>query len=203
MSEYLNIYQRINAVMRAVAYVQKDKDVTGGGQNYKAVTHDKVVSVIRGEMVKAGIVMTVAQSAGEILIQRDTTKDVKMHLYSGTYIGRFCCIDKPEDAVSLQIMAHAADNGDKAPGKCITYATKALILKTFMLETGEDEESRAGADVDTEAVMMAVDAITDLDELRAEYKRLAAVYTKAKDVAGWKQVKAQIDARAATLKGTA
>ena len=34
------------------------------------------------------------------------------------------------------------DNGDKAPGKAVTYATKAAILKILYLETGENEESR-------------------------------------------------------------
>ena len=47
----LNIYQRINAVMQAVKYVQKDKAVNGGGQNYKAVTHDQVVSVARQALI--------------------------------------------------------------------------------------------------------------------------------------------------------
>ena len=40
-----NIFQRINAVMQEVAYVQKDKAVTGMGAGYKAVTHDNLVSV--------------------------------------------------------------------------------------------------------------------------------------------------------------
>ena len=51
MSDVKNIYQRINQVMKSVQYVKKDKAVTGGGQNYKAVTHDQVVSVCREALV--------------------------------------------------------------------------------------------------------------------------------------------------------
>ena len=40
------------------------------------------------------------------------------------------------------IEAHAEDQGDKAPGKAMSYAVKYFILKTFNIETGEDEESR-------------------------------------------------------------
>lgn len=141
MSE-LNIYQRINKVMQAVKYVQKDKQVSGGGQNYKAVTHDQVVSVARHELVKAGIVIYPEQLTSKLLQERDLSREIKMHLYSGDYAIHFVNIDKPDDRVTVCINAHAADNGDKAPGKAVTYATKTAILKVLSLETGDDEESR-------------------------------------------------------------
>jgi hypothetical protein len=137
-----NIYQRINAVMQKIDYVKKDKAVSGGGQNYKAVTHDQVISVCRKELVANGIVIVHEQIRGEIVIRRDLASDIKMHLYAGEYLIHFVNIDSPQDRISVSIHAHAADNGDKAPGKCITYATKAAILKTLSLETGEDDESR-------------------------------------------------------------
>lgn len=139
----LNIYQRINKVMQAVKYVQKDKQVSGGGQNYKAVTHDQVVSVARHELVKAGIVIYPEQLTSRLLQERDLSREIKMHLYSGDYAIHFVNMDKPEDRITVCINAHAADNGDKAPGKAVTYATKAAILKVLTLETGDDDESRA------------------------------------------------------------
>lgn len=145
----LNIYQRINKVMQAVKYVQKDKQVSGGGQNYRAVTHDQVVSVARSELVKAGIVIYPEQLTSKLLQERDLSREIKMHLYSGDYAIHFVNMDKPEDRVTVCINAHAADNGDKAPGKAVTYATKAAILKVLTLETGDDDESRAK---DTETV---------------------------------------------------
>ena len=42
----------------------------------------------------------------------------------------------------MTVEAHASDNGDKAPGKALSYATKSAILKTLSLETGENDESR-------------------------------------------------------------
>jgi hypothetical protein len=121
MSE-LNIYQRINAVMKEVEYVRKDAKVQG----YSAVTHDMVTAVLRGSMVKHGIVVQL----------------VSMMLYSGTYDVHFVNIDKPEERATITLDAHAADNGDKAPGKCASYATKHAMLKLFSLETGENDESR-------------------------------------------------------------
>ena len=154
MSE-LNIYQRINAVMQEVQYVQKDKQISGGGANYKAVTHDQVISVARAALVKHGVVIFPNQLEGGFLQMRDvnaTPTPIKMGLYSGKYEISFVGIDKG-DKITATVEAHANDNGDKAPGKALTYATKAAILKVLCLETGEDEESRAD--------MANTDVITD------------------------------------------
>jgi len=141
MSE-MNIYQRINAVMKEVEYVQKDASIAGGGANYKAVTHDMVTAVVRKSMVAHGIVIEVEQKDSELLIKRDVDSGVKMHLYSGTYAVSFINIDNGMDRLTSTINAHANDNGDKAPGKAASYAVKYAMLKTFTLETGENEESR-------------------------------------------------------------
>lgn len=204
MNNEKNIFQRINAVMLDVTYVQKDKDVSGGGQNYKAVTHDKVVSVIRASMVKHGIAMSVSQTAGSILIQRDLTKDIKMHLYGGEYDVVFTNVDKPDEFTRVTVHAHAADNGDKAPGKCITYAAKAAILKTFMLETGEDDESRAGqaSGIDAEAIRLEIDTINDVDTLRKRRSEWAVMCEKAKDKDAWADIKAACSVRKAELETT-
>jgi len=150
MSETKNIYQRINAVMKEVQYVQKDAAVTGGGQNYKAVTHDQVVSVARASLVENGIVTYPEQISGEFLTMRDMNAQpnpVKMGLYSGKYNIHFVNVDNGEDRITVSVEAHANDNGDKAPGKALTYATKSAMLKVLNLETGENDESRSAEPV--------------------------------------------------------
>lgn len=133
-----NIYQRINAVMKEVAYVQKDAQVQG----YKAVTHDMVTAVARPAFVKHGIVIRVEQLRSELLVKRDVGAGEKMHLYSGDYAVHFVNIDKPEDYATETVNAHANDNGDKAPGKAMSYAVKYAVLKLLSLETGENDEAR-------------------------------------------------------------
>lgn len=132
--------------MQEVTYVQKDKAVSGGGQSYKAVTHDQVVSVARASLVQNGIMIYPNQLSGEFLVMRDINaqpQPVKMGLYSGKYEINFVNIDNGEDKITVTIEAHAQDNGDKAPGKALTYATKSAVLKVLNLETGENDESRA------------------------------------------------------------
>lgn len=142
----MNILQRLNKVMKEVTYVQKDKSVTGGGQNYKAVTYDQLVSVARASMVENGIIIIPRQVSGGFLQMRDMNakpEPVKMGLYSGTYAIDFINIEDAKDLVTVTIEANANDNGDKAPGKALTYAVKSATLKVLFLESGDDEESRA------------------------------------------------------------
>lgn len=140
-----NIYQRLNAVMQEVRYVQKDKAVSAGqGGNYKAVTHDQLVSVARDSMVKNGIVIEPRQTEGELFPQsmKADGSPSTMRLYRGMYSVRFINIDSPSEFSEVSIEAHANDNGDKAPGKALTYAVKSAVLKVLWLETGENDESR-------------------------------------------------------------
>lgn len=134
----MNVYQKINAVMKVVSYVQKDAEVQG----YKALTHDMLTAAIRPALVENGIVVRVEQLRSELLTRRDVKAGEKMHLYSGDYAVHFVNIENPEDYVSVTVNAHANDNGDKAPGKAMSYAVKYAMLKTFTLETGENEEAR-------------------------------------------------------------
>jgi len=192
MSE-LNIYQRINAVMKKVKYVQKDAKIQG----YKAVTHDQVTSVLRQAMVDEGIVVEVEQNQGELLVTKDEKN--KMHLYRGMYTVELVNIDNPSDRASALIEAHANDNGDKAPGKALSYAVKNALLKMFSLETGENDESRTevnatltptqikgvnsliGGDTDLEARVLASLNIESVEEIRkADYNRVIARLKKSK-----------------------
>lgn len=131
----LNIYQRINKVMSEVKYAQKDANIQG----YKAVTHDQIVATARHAFVKHGIVITPSQIHGDFA---EAVEGSKMRLYTGGYVISFVNMDDPKDKISVTIEAHALDNGDKAPGKCLTYATKSAVIKVLWLETGENDESR-------------------------------------------------------------
>lgn len=198
MSE-LNIYQRINAVMKKVSYVQKDKSISGAGASYKAVTHDQVISVARQALVDAGVVIYPEQLSHSMPIMRDAAKDIKMHLYEADYLIHFVNIDKPDDRISVAISAQANDNGDKAPGKAVTYATKTAILKVLCLETGENDESRAevfatltptqvkgikallGENTDLEARVLGHLGVDSIEEiLKSDYNKTVANIKKAK-----------------------
>jgi len=138
----MNIYQRINEVRKKVAYVQKDKRVQEGG-GYMAVTHDAVTAMLRDALVESGIVITMSVIDSSIADTGTTTaKGTPFIRYSARYEVRFVNVETPEDWLCINVESHALDVGDKAPGKAMSYAKKYAVLKTFEIETGEDDESR-------------------------------------------------------------
>lgn len=174
----LNVYQRIAEVQKQVKYVQKDVQVSGAGA-YKAVSHDMVLAVLRPSMIEQGLVVAVKQLSGDVIQMRDPAAGIKMHLYSGDYRVSFVNVDNPTDKLKVYVSAHAADSGDKAPGKCLSYAVKTAMLKTFGLETGENEESRI-VEEDISDISTEITAAETLEDLQAVFKLAWHTFPKSR-----------------------
>jgi hypothetical protein len=137
----MNIYQRINEVRKAVAYVKKDKKVDGGG--YMAVTHDAVTALAREHLITHGVVIVPSLVASSVQQTGTTTaKGVPFIRYEARYMFNVVNADDPQDKFALEIESHAIDQGDKAPGKALSYAKKYAVLKLLEIESGEEEEER-------------------------------------------------------------
>lgn len=145
-----NIYQRMNDVMKVVSQVHKGKVVsTGGGGGYKAVQHDDVTRLLQPELVKNGIYVSVTHTRNEleqmeVIRKAGQPGEYKTTEYQVSIDVRvsFINIDSPEEKITVNGYAYAMDNGDKAAGKALSMAVKNILLKNFMLESCDDEESR-------------------------------------------------------------
>jgi hypothetical protein len=184
----LNVYQRINAVQKEIGYVQKDRSVSTGGGSYKAVSHDTVTAMLRPYLVKHGIVVSASLSGSPSFDL--PAEGAKQRLFHAEFVISFINIDDPLDRLHVTLPAHALDNGDKAPGKAISYATKYALLKTFALETGEDEESRIQhGDYDfSEALSRAASATRE--DARAIIKEASEMASKLRDASAAKDIAA-------------
>lgn len=130
-AKQLNIYQRIREVMREVDYIQKgDKKVNN---QYRFVSHDQVTAAIHPQLVKHGI--AVIPTVDEMKQEGNRTEV--------TLAVEFINVDDPKDRFEVMFTAYGIDQGDKGPGKCISYAYKYALLKTFCLETGDDPDNEA------------------------------------------------------------
>ena len=186
----MNIYHRINEVRKAIGYVQKDKAVSTGGGSYKAVTHDAVTGMVREALIKHGVVIVPSVVSA---VFHPKEPDAKQRLYEATYQVEFVNIDDPADRISMQQNAHALDNGDKAPGKAMSYATKYAILKLFNIETGDDEESRyQQEEFDILSHVDSILASKDEADLKARY---VASYKEAQESKNKEAMKAIIAAK--------
>ena len=141
----MNVHQRINEVRKAVSYLQKEKEVTGAG-TYKVVTHDQVTAAVREHLIAQGILVVPRLLSSKVADTGTVTKNsVPIIRYEAWFEIDYVNCDDPQDKVTVPTEAHALDQGDKAPGKAISYATKYTMLKLFSIETGEDEEARPDA----------------------------------------------------------
>lgn len=195
-NEVLNLYQRINEVRKSITYVQKDKSVSTGGGSYKAVSHDAVTGMVREHMVKQGIIsypVLVDSVMNPPVINVDGTQ-AKQLRYEATYDFVFVNCDEPNDTLTIRIQAHALDNGDKAPGKALSYAKKYAILKLFEIETGEDEESRYQEKEEFNLVFWAesLNGCSDIDGLQKTYLDAKSACIKANDSVSMKAVNALV-----------
>ena len=194
----MNVFQRLAAVKREVGYIQKDKKV----DTYMAVTHDMVTAMTRNHLNDAGVAVVPSEICGKTCETTMLTgRGTPIIRYEATFEVRFINIDKPEDQVSVRVTAHAMDQGDKAPGKAMSYATKYAVLKVLALETGEEEESRIPMTptVNVEGHQKMVAQANDLKALEAVWKLIAADCNAASDTASYAVLKAAVNARKAEL----
>ncbi len=186
----LNIFQRVNEVRKAIGYIRKEKSVSTGQGSYLAITHDQVTGLVRQHLIDQGIVITTSLVEGEFDKKEE---GAKQRLYRSVFSIMFINCDNPEDRFSVLVPAHALDNGDKAVGKAMSYATKYAIVKTFTLEAGDDEESRYQTeDFDVTAHVDHILTSDTMDELK---ERFTASYRAAEEARDRDAMKTIISAK--------
>lgn len=130
-----SLWQRVNAVMRVVGFLEKDKvhEIRKEGKKvgeFDYISHDAVTAAIRPACVRYGI---------------SVLPNVVDHNKDGnrtelTVDTAFINIDKPEEQAVIRTVAYGVDNSDKGPGKAFSYAVKYAYLKFFMLNSADDIE---------------------------------------------------------------
>lgn len=137
---------RVHCIRQKVEYLKKTKEVTG--QSYKAVTHDQVTDYIRDALIEYHLLIVPTLTPGSAKVVPTgtfTSKQVPFIRFEAEYDVAFVSVHDKADLVFMHVAAHAVDQGDKAPGKALSYATKAAELKMFNIVTGEeDDEQRPG-----------------------------------------------------------
>lgn len=143
-----NIHQRLQDVMADVKYIKKEDASKKKGMEYNYVTHDAVTAAVRAAMVKHSIVAI--PNVQEFSLDQfqankwdpynKKEKQVTVYLAKATLSVDFYCTDNPTDSIKTTgWFGMGLDSQDKAPGKAFSYAFKYCLLKTFMLETGDED----------------------------------------------------------------
>lgn len=143
----MNIYQKINEVMKNIEYLTKDDQVAFGTTKYKAISEEKVTTAVREQLVKQGIVIVTVEQQSENKELIRTDKSVNM-LTSVHVKYRIQNIDDVNDYIEVESNGTGVDTQDKGVGKAMTYAYKYMLLRTFAIPTGEDPDKISSAETD-------------------------------------------------------
>lgn len=143
----MNIYQKINEVMKSIEYLTKDDQVAFGNTKYKAISEEKVTTAVREQLVKQGIVIIPVQQQAENKELIRTDKQVNM-LTTVHVRYRIQNIDDVNDYIEVESTGTGVDTQDKGVGKAMTYAYKYMLLRTFAIPTGEDPDKISSAETD-------------------------------------------------------
>lgn len=134
----MNIYQKISAIMNDVQYLAKDDHVSFGSTSYKALSEEKVTSIMRQELLKHNLVVFPVEQAAS-RTGNITHVDAKYRIVN---------VDNPDEFIEVVSCGDGADTQDKGSGKAMTYAFKYMWLRTFALPTGEDPDKISSAELD-------------------------------------------------------
>ena len=140
----MNIYQKMLAIASEAENIEKSLKVQMGAGSYKAVGETDVLSEIKPLEKKYGVFgYPLSREITESQVIESQTKDgfVKTRLFMRVKtIYRFVNVEEPTEYVDVVSFGDGLDDGDKAPGKAMTYSDKYALLKAFQCVSGDDPD---------------------------------------------------------------
>ena len=161
----MNIYEKISDIMSKVQKLQKDDKVSFGSTNYKALSEEKVTTIMREQLISHGLVV--------YPVHQTSSREGNITHVDVVY--RMVNIENPEEYIEIASCGDGADTQDKGSGKAMTYAFKYMWLRTFALPTGEDPDKISSEELDAkeakakekeETERMAKVAASTIDEIQ-------------------------------------
>lgn len=136
----MNIYEKILAIMTEVSYLSKDDSIEYKNTKYKALSEEKVTSIMRKQMIDKKLVI--------YPIEQTSTRDNNISHVDVTY--RIVNVENPDEYIDVKSCGDGYDTQDKGAGKAMTYAFKYMWLRTFAIPTGEDPDKISSDEIDAQ-----------------------------------------------------
>lgn len=196
----MDIYKKVNNVMKKVTFVKKDGKIGFGNNVFSVVTYDRLLSVLRSHLIEEGIVVVPSQIERGIYTEGLTKNGGKKYRYDAIYDVRFISIEDGSEIVSRQEVS-AEGSDDKQPSKAVTIATKNAMLKVFSLETGDDENQELNNTIDSKQVGMLSQLITETNTDIAKFLQVYNIQAVAELPSGhFSQALTQLQTKAKKMK---
>lgn len=167
----MGLYQKMHNVMVESEGLEKNMTVGEGKNAYKAISEAEVLNTIKPLLKKHGLVLFPVETSITEEFKEYESKYGTSQRFLSTLNAKYKIVDiETGEFEILSTVGYGADSQDKASGKAMTYAYKALIQKTFMLFSGEDTETTSSEQIEKDNATDGFTRFVSLEELLAKAK---------------------------------
>jgi len=130
----MNIYEKLIEVRKEVSYLKKDN----AGFQFKYVSSSQTLGALRSKMDEMGLLLVPRVIKTSV---KDHTTAKGKHEYFTELHMFFTWVnaENPEETIKCPWYGQGLDDGEKGPGKAMTYAEKFFLLKFFNIATDKDD----------------------------------------------------------------
>lgn len=146
-----NITKAILEVMKEIKGIEKDSNIGTGSYSYKGVKDQQVKQIVGRAMQAHGLAI-IPTSVEEDTQFADWDEGGKRKQSTFTKVKtKYLLLHESGESLEIAGYGHGVDNQDKGAGKATTYALKYALLYTFLIPTGDidDTEDTHSNDIET------------------------------------------------------
>lgn len=136
-----NLAKAIISVMKSIKGIEKGATIGSGNYAYKGVSDQDVKNTVGSKMEEYGLCILPIQINPTLKIDRwnEGGKD-KQSVFTEVNT-KYLLLHESGESIEIAGYGHGVDAQDKGAGKATTYALKYALLYTFMIATGDIDDT--------------------------------------------------------------
>ncbi len=175
------LYKKLLALQQAVVGLTKDKK----GNSYDYVSGDKILGIVRPQMDKLGLLLTVDVLRAEYSRQDYQTKNGAKSEMFCTLELKFTWIDTDSGETLSNQWASSGMNGfDKSLGSALTYGERYFLLKFLHIATDKDDvdaPKSAEEEMNLQQIIAQINGFTTQEQMNWAWQTYGGFYGKDKE----------------------
>lgn len=175
-----SLYKKLLTLQQAVVGLTKDKK----GNSYDYVSGDKILGIVRPQMDKLGLLLTVDVLRAEYARQDYQTKNGAKSEMFCTLELKFTWIDTDSGETLSNQWASSGMNGfDKSLGSALTYGERYFLLKFLHIATDKDDvdaPKSAEEEMNLQQIIDQINGFTTQEQMNWAWQTYGNYYGKDK-----------------------
>lgn len=176
-----SLYKKLLTLQQAVVGLTKDKK----GNSYDYVSGDKILGIVRPQMDKLGLLLTVDVLRAEYARQDYQTKNGAKSEMFCTLELKFTWIDTDSGETLSNQWASSGMNGfDKSLGSALTYGERYFLLKFLHIATDKDDvdaPKSAEEEMNLAQIIAQINGFTTQEQMNWAWQQYGGFYGRDKE----------------------